>query len=146
MEKMQKDGAKFETEGAGRLAREERIRAEQRLLKEQKKKEEQDEKKELKKQEDARMRTKLDLAENARQIAAKKLKEEQEREREQNYLARFNNEAATYKKEVKDSYWVEKEKKKAYKSLLAKQLNDDKKFDKNLVGCSDTVSHTHYTV
>merc|ERR1719329_849464 len=110
-------GSKYENEGAGKVAREERIAEEQRLLREQKIKEDRDLANEIKKQQDARNRTKLDLTENARQIAAKKARAEMEQKSENEYLEKFNRDAEAYKKEVKDSYWIEKQKKAVMKFL-----------------------------
>ena len=67
-----------------------RIAEEQRLLREQKIKEDRDLANEIKKQQDARNRTKLDLTENARQIAAKKARAEMEQKSENEYLEKFN--------------------------------------------------------
>jgi len=136
MDDMQSMGSKYENEGAGKVAREERIAEEQRLLREQKIKEDRDLANEIKKQQDARNRTKLDLTENARQIAAKKARAEMEQKSENEYLEKFNRDAEAYKKEVKDSYWTEKQKKANYKLTLNKQKQDAQKFDKNLMGCS----------
>lgn len=136
MAKMAGMGAKFETEGAGKVMREAKIREEKLLLLEQARKEERDREKELKKVEDAKQRNVLDLQENGRQVAEKKAKIEQEALAELQFREKFKKEADQYKQSLQQDKAQSKQKKAQYKNVLESQINHLKTFDRNLTGCS----------
>lgn len=136
MEEMAKHGSKFETDGAGKVMREERLREEQLLLKEQKKKEEDDLAKELKKKEDSRIRQQLAMVENQRQIEEKKKAADKAKEADMALSEKYKNDSDSYKKDMDNNYRNLKEKRLNYREVLYKQMDDGQKLDKNLTGIS----------
>ena len=102
MEKMALAGAKFETEGAGKAAKEEQVRMEQLLIKEQLKHEDEQKAKEDKKAHDKKIRLQKMLSENDKLIARKKGEEDSIRIQDKNYADLAMADVALFKKEGVD--------------------------------------------
>ena len=123
MDEMAKFAAKFENEGAGKVAKEERIREEQLLLLEQKRKEESDAAKEAKKAADRRANLQRQMEENTRLLEAKKSKEEKLRKEDQDYQAFVLRDVDSYKQ----SEEAKRAQAKAYKAKYRVVLDEQKK-------------------
>jgi len=121
MDEMAKFAAKFENEGAGKQAKEERIRMEQLLLLEQKRKEEADAAKERKKEDDRRARLHKQMEDNARLLELKRAKETQLRKEDLEYQAFVLRDVDKYKQLEEDKKRVQKKKTAAYRVVLDEQ-------------------------
>jgi len=106
MQDMAAHGNKFETEGAGKILREERLREEQMLLKEQRRKEELDAAKEKQKQDERIRRTKAAMDENTRQMEQKRKQAEQEKDQGLILREKFRNDVEVYKKSVEEERYL----------------------------------------
>ena len=138
MKEMEKYGAKFENEGAGKALRDEQIRFEQMLLKEQQKKEEEDRRKEREKEENRKRQLLAQLEENRRQLEQRRLEYQQERERDAVFAEKFKQEMDEWKRQE-----IEKHRKKLlsqadYRTKLDSQIEELKKVDRNLTGITST--------
>ena len=121
MDEMAKFAAKFENEGAGKHAKEERIRMEQLLLLEQKRKEEADSAKERKKEDERRARLQRQMEDNARLLELKRAKETQLRKEDLDYQAFVLRDVDKYKQLEEDKKKVHKKKTADYRVVLDEQ-------------------------
>ena len=133
MDEMAKFAEKFENEGGGKAAREERIKMEQLLLLEQKRKEDSDAAKEAKKHADSRARLQLQMEENTRLLERKKAKEDLLRKEDLDYQAFVLRDVDKFKQ-------LEQDKRVAYKKATDKYrvVLDEQK--KNKVDVADPKS------
>ena len=121
MDEMAKFAAKFESEGAGKVAKEERIREEQLLLLEQKRKEEADAAKEAKKAADRRARLQLQMEENTKLLERKKAKEDEIKKADQDYQAFVLRDVDKYKSSEEEKRAAAKQYKARYRVVLDEQ-------------------------
>ena len=133
MDEMAKFAAKFENEGAGKVAKEERIREEQLLLLEQKRKEEADAAKEAKKAADRRARLQLQMEENTKLLERQKAVQDKLRQEDFEYQAFVLKDVDKYKQTEEQKRIALKDYKARYRVVL-----DDQK--KNKVDAADPKS------
>eukprot|EP01038_Epipyxis_sp_PR26KG_P007846 gene7846-10653_t len=122
MENMEFLGNKFESDGAGKVARDERLKMEQLLIKEQKKKEELDLEKERKKVEDAKMRQMLASAENQRLLERKQKEVEEIRRQDLLLKQKFLSDVEAFQRSEEEKKISLREKQANYRSELSRQL------------------------
>lgn len=124
MDEMAKFAEKFENEGAGKSAKEERIKMEQLLLLEQQRKEESDAAKEAKKQSDRRARLQLQMEENTRLLERKKAKEDQLKREDLDYQAYVLRDVDKFKKLEEQKKVVRKIQTSKYRVILDEQAKN----------------------
>jgi hypothetical protein len=137
MDEMSHKGNKFETEGAGKAAREKKHKEDMLLLKEQQRKEELEHLKDLKKEEERKLRTQKALDENNRQLEEKKKALEEEKVRGLSLKVRFESDMEEYLQSQKEKARRDRESRLQYQEVLSKQVEETSKIDRNLTGISD---------
>ena len=123
MEGMSKFAEKYESEGAGKVLKEEQIKVEQMLLREQKKKEDNDTAKENKKAEDRKLRLQLQMSENARLLQQRREKERALLRQDQVYLDSIRNDVETFHRVEEEKRRKHKAQQEKYRTVLDDQMH-----------------------
>ena len=124
MEKMQKAGEKYSTDGAGKAIKEEQLRVEQLLIKEQLKHESDEKAKEDKKAADKKVRLQKMLSENDKLVARKKAEEEKIRLNDIDFANAALADVAVFKKEGTDKKVKLHKHHIAYRKVLDDQMKN----------------------
>lgn len=124
MDEMAKFAEKFESEGAGKMAKEERIKMEQLLLTEQARKEAADAAKELKKAEDRRARLQQQMEENTLLLERKRAKEQSLKKEDLEYQSSVMKDVERFKQIEADKQKKHKEQQSRYRVVLDDQMKN----------------------
>lgn len=133
LKEMEQYAKKFENEGAGKQQREERKRIELMILKEQERKEKMDEERERVKKQIQKENLQKQMQDNAQQLVYKQQKENEQRLKDTELRAQFQEEIERYQVEEKHKLEKKKVSQVTYRDTLDQQLQEMKKIDYKLV-------------
>jgi hypothetical protein len=134
LKEMEVYAKKFESEGAGKIAKEERMKFEQLLLKEQEKKLQADLEKEKQKEMDRKARIEKMKEDNEKLLMLRSQRKEEEKEIDHQLSQQFKEEERDFYKNQREQAMKKKSNQDGYRHQLDIQNEDLKKYDVNLTG------------